>query len=158
MPPRSCSSQYSLHFLPLIKLIELWDQERKHVNYPGLRSTQARTQEEKMKLTRKKLHKTTDSQILWITYTLHRHNELFDFARRFSVDASAGPPPTGLFWAEFLILRCMKIWNGDLHEKKRSTALAVVGADGALVWGRARASFHHNCDFHIEWCIDWSSF
>ena len=61
--------------------------QRKHLNYPNLRSSGARTQEEM--IWNKKLDKTTDSQILWITYTLICYNELFQLARRFWVDASA---------------------------------------------------------------------
>ena len=133
----------------------LWHWGGKHVNY-AKRQQEPRKKiwnDETKSRTKQRTHKFYES----LTY-LTAIMSCFSSPRGSGYTSAPAPPPTGLFWAEFLILRCMKIWNGDLHEKKRSTALTVVGADGALDWGRARASFSHNCDFHIEWCIDWRSF
>ena len=133
----------------------LWHWGGKHVNY-AKRQQELRKKiwnDETKSRTKQRTHKFYES----LTY-LTAIMSCFSSPRGSGYTSAPAPPPTGLFWAEFLILRCMKIWNGDLHEKKRSTALTVVGADGALDWGRARASFSHNCDFHIEWCIDWRSF
>ena len=119
----------SLSFYLSLNWLVLWRPAGKHVNYAKIIAAQARNQEEKMKLTRKTLTK----------HPTHKFYESLTYSTAImsclSLPPGSGytqalsPPPTGLFWAEFLILRCMKIWNGDLHEKKRSTALGVENAE-----------------------------
>ena len=70
--------------------------------------------------TKQRAHKFYES----LTQTPNCRNELFCAGPRLGVRYHwTTHRAAAMFWAESWILRCMKIWNGDLHEKKRSTAL-----------------------------------
>ena len=84
-------------------------------------------------------------------HSARRRNELFYCARG---SANAHPAalrrarhPRGSFGQIQHFERCMKIWNGDLHEKKRSTAAAlrcarqpVAGPDPHALMARSAAA------------------
>ena len=138
----------------------LWHWGGKHVNY-AKRQQELRKKiwnDETKSRTKQRTHKFYES----LTY-LTAIMSCFSSPQGSGYTSARAPPPTGLFWAEFLILRC---WDVGLYEdlKWRFTWKEKVdGPDCGWGWlsprtgARPRASFHHNCDFHIEWCIDWRS-
>ena len=113
--------------------------------------------------TKQRAHKFYES----LTQIPNCRNELFCAGPRLGVRYHwTTHRAAAMFWAESWILRCMKIWNGDLHEKKRSTALGEECVCGGFE-GTAPGPIHncpnprafslyschhhlldaHNCDF-----------
>ena len=89
----------------------------------------------------KRLQNTQLTNFMNHLHIRHHGNERFTWPR-----AWICPPAwtaTHRFLGRIWILKCMKIWNGDLHEKKRSTAWWCV----VPTWGL------YAMDSWCIWCI-----
>ena len=111
---RACKSLPFHHYTFYFSLnwLVLWHWGGKHVNYAK------RQQEPRKKIwnddtksrTKQRTHKFYES----LTY-LTAIMSCFSSPQGSGYTSAQAPPPTGLFWAEFLILRCWDVWRFEME-------------------------------------------
>ena len=90
----------------------LWQRVGKHVNY-AKRQQEPRKKiwnDETKSRTKQRTHKFYES----LTY-LTAIMSCFTSPQGSGYTSAPAPPPTGLFWAEFLILRCWDVWRFEME-------------------------------------------
>ena len=99
----------------------------------------------KDEINEKNPHKTSDSQILWITYILNCHNELSEFAPRFWVYTSAQPATHGAVLGRILDFEMYEDLKWRFTWKEKVDGPDWAGQADPRTVGPARPREGYNC-------------